>query len=186
MKHFPQYFTALVCSIALSGCALTFVEKSKKYSDPDADKPLNAVTFSIYQGKVLPGRTVFYDKPINETIDEITPLLRERLPIVFALNGIAVKESNVPGYAMTVTQQSARYESYGGHIDLYMFVSLSYLSNAKPKPIWSTSVRFRRMGFSQVNKSVADKFAVALLERMAEDGVIPKKAGGFVVPGSSD
>lgn len=170
----------LLVSIAVAGCART-TTMGHKVALPET--PIKQMNW-VYKSGQFSAQNKSAQKDINDTLNELSPLLQKRLPAAFALNGIEVTTDNAASqYELLIAPFHATYSSYGGgKVSLDMRAQL-YDKAQGSKLIWWGDIHFfdpnPHMGTLE---KAADKFAKSVLEQLASDGVIRLESSEIKMP----
>lgn len=174
-----SHLFTLLCLLILSGCAST---KITGHAEAEVESPIRSIKITVASAQVA--KFSYQQLSMNETIRDLFSLLPTRLPATFRANGIAVSDS-AARYELVVLPSSAKYISYGGHVELTLnaYIEDRNISNRK---VWQASLRFWRPGFSVVDERVVDEFAKALLTQLVADGAVSLGSNEIRLPSTSD
>lgn len=175
-KMTVKLISVFLFASTLAGCAHTSVTGHKLVH---IDEPVKKLSYVIYSGNFT-GRSVG-SALINDTANELMPLLPKRIAEVFSLNGIDTAPSGAARHELFIVPFSGIYQPYGGHVGIDMHVDL--LERTLPmRTIWKGTLRFWRPGFSSVNEAAADDYAKSILAQLAHDGVVKLESSEIRLP----
>ena len=110
----------------------------------------------------------------QKALDELAPLLRSRLPVIFALNGISVDPAgtpNVKSMALTIQPNKASVSGSRSYIDF----RTSLYSPELQKQIWKGSLDIGYSHrFRECDDKTADGMALKLLKQLRQDELISR------------
>ena len=169
MKTFVIMVISLIATLLFNGCAKTTITPQKHVT---LEAPIKKLNISVMVGKIVASTPSSTDY-INKTVQDIMPLIKERIPVVFAANGLAVVSSNEQ-YLITLVPTQAKHifykGTYGGHVELTIVVSIK--DKTTNVTVWEASIRFWRPALSVVDNDVADNFIQELITQLQHDEMI--------------
>jgi len=128
----------------------------------------------------------------NVDVQKFFPHLARRLPLIFSFNGIesksvlsapAKKFSTNYEYVLSLIPQRASWNSRGDTgLDVY-----SQITNARTHvKIWGGKISLETVGTGKYDEKVADVFAIKLLTRLRDDGIIKLRGADVQMPPSAN
>lgn len=187
MKKIVKMILPVLAFLVLGGCTAITSTQGTKLSEPSS--PVDNIGVVILQGnfRPAPGLVTFM---ATKSLNQLFPLLPQRIPPVFAENGIKNKTIVAPAqtieksqlgdaglpdfqYLLVISPTSAEYVTYGGNITIYMSATL--LDRKNNKMLWMGSIRFFKDGTSKIDDKAADAFAHNILAQLAKDGMLRLK-----------
>lgn len=169
----------MLLSTILFGCASTRVTGHKL---AEIDTPITKIKLTVLSGQVA--KFSYQQLSMNQTINDLMPLIPKRLPLVFSANGLQVSESGAT-HELVLAPSSVKYHSYGGNVELNINAYI-FDRSGKNNKVWEAKLRFWRPGFSIVDEKVADEFSKDLLSQLVTDGVVRLESNELRLPLSSN
>ncbi|MES2151558.1 MAG: hypothetical protein V4508_17410 [Pseudomonadota bacterium] len=166
---------ALGALALLCGCTTTPVHSDLLVPNQE---PMDRVVIVVRPSTIENGATA--DPAATGRFDQLVPLLSERLPKLFALNGIdaqvlgGAKFRHEPDQSakpatlrvLTLTPMSGNFNKKNGQV---LHFRATLLDHVKNQALWRADIKVTGMGFGSFDQKVADELAVKLLERLRHD-----------------
>jgi hypothetical protein len=184
--HRALSYAFAAAGLFLGGCVNTSVTSSKSTSEQER---VERVVFVIQSGTFASPNIAANLGQKN--LDGLIPNLNARLPIVFALNGLPARVTQISGSLgqnlnvvklqtgerlILLSPVSATYNSRSGQS---LTIRAELYAPARPIVTWRAEVRMATMGFGKFDEKVADSVATQMLERLRADGIAQLLDGVF-------
>ncbi|MFT3736811.1 MAG: hypothetical protein QM776_17670 [Rhodocyclaceae bacterium] len=155
----PCVFLGMLLSLA--GCASSGVDGELLVDSPP---PLRSVVIDVQGGRSERGLN-------QKDLDALVPLLKVRVPKVFALNDVAATlPPGSPDASMVLTLTPVKAGRSGARH--YLDFAATLYSRERQKMIWRGSLDIGYSGsLSQFDEQAADQMAVRLLEQLRTDKI---------------
>jgi len=174
---------SLAVFFGLLGCVPTTVTGQKFAA---IDEPIGQLAIYVLEAKFeRPYDTLELKKTEvsgNVDVEKFFPHLARRLPLVFSFNGIESKSvlsmagkgfSTNYQYALTVVPQRV---SWSSRRDTSLDVSCQIMNVKTQVKIWVGKISLETVGTGKYDEKIADVFAVKLLNKLRDDGILKLRA----------
>jgi hypothetical protein len=172
-----QYFiltVAVAASLSLTACVSTRITSSGARQNA---APVERIVITLRSGNFQSSNTAASLGQRN--LNNLTPNLSARLPVVFTLNGLPARmqdgRRDPTEKTLSIIPVSASYSTRSGQA----LEVRAELTDAAQRVLWQAEIRMATLGFGKFDDKVADDIAVQLLEKMRADKVVQLPAGAF-------
>jgi hypothetical protein len=160
------------------------VSNTKGHKLEELKAPISKLSYLVLPGKV--DVSVEYAQHFHSALRELNILMPQRIPLVFALNGIETagngdtqfelvigpKSSTFYPPVVYVQSQTATTATGRSWIVETRFTAYIIDKSRFSKKVWEGELAFLNSPTSQVNAKSVDKFAIDILKQLATDGMV--------------
>jgi len=124
----------------------------------------------------------------EKNLQQLAPLLRDRLPALFTKNGLPTRYVDkrdaspialqAQEHALLIKPTSASFMGRGGASGLHLQADL--LDPVSGKSIWTAEVSMSKSGLAKLDEGVADHIALQILDRLRADKVAALAEGPWL------